>query len=139
MIFSIPSLKWTVNYSIHWTCNGIHVWYTAGGPTDEAHQSLNLSIQYWTSRGWAFVDVNYGGSTGLSLPSITLVIIFFNFISQWIGKLLSVNSLNAKSKLCSPSWIFCLFCFMCMLGRHCYYLDLLDQLVLTLYLIIYHF
>ncbi|KAK4782286.1 hypothetical protein SAY86_016388 [Trapa natans] len=35
-----------------------------GGPTAEARGMLNLSIQFWTSRGWAFVDVNYGGSTG---------------------------------------------------------------------------
>ena len=35
-----------------------------GGPHSAASSELNLTVQYWTSRGAAVLYLNYGGSTG---------------------------------------------------------------------------
>lgn len=38
--------------------------FVHGGPTARAQEGFSFKVQWWTSRGFSVLDVNYGGSTG---------------------------------------------------------------------------
>lgn len=44
-----------------------------GGPTSAATTLLNLGYQFWTSRGFAIADVNYGGCWALHAGCLQVV------------------------------------------------------------------
>jgi len=44
-----------------------------GGPTSFSSSTLRMNIRYWTSRGFAVVDVNYGGSNGFGRAYMELL------------------------------------------------------------------
>lgn len=79
---------------------GVH-----GGPTGISSQALNWTTQYFTSRGWAWVDVNYGGSYGFGRKYID------RLQGQWgvsdiRDNIIAARDLSTSSDLIDLSHIF---------------------------------
>lgn len=75
-----------------------------GGPTGGADRGLKLKIQYWTSRGFAYLDVDYRGSTGYGRDYRTAL------DGQWgvadAEDVLMVAAQLVDTGLCDPKGLF---------------------------------
>jgi dipeptidyl aminopeptidase/acylaminoacyl peptidase len=69
-----------------------------GGPTSKAVPVLAVAVQYWTSRGFAVVDVDYGGSSGYGRPYRELL------RGQW-GVVDVADCLAAARALADRGWV----------------------------------
>ena len=74
-----------------------------GGPTAQTSTTFRLVIQFWTSRGFAVLDVNYGGSTGYGKE--------FRQSLQGQWGIVDVNDVCAGAEYCvkqgwvNPEWL----------------------------------
>lgn len=68
-----------------------------GGPTGLTKQGLNWATQYFTSRGWGWLDVNYGGSSGYGREYIE------RLSGNW-GVVDVEDSITAAQTLSSPPY-----------------------------------
>lgn len=69
-----------------------------GGPTSATTTTLSGDIQYWTSRGFGLVDVNYGGSTGYGREYMS------RLKGNW-GKVDVDDSINAAEHLVGQRFV----------------------------------
>ncbi|KAF9475580.1 alpha/beta-hydrolase [Pholiota conissans] len=68
-----------------------------GGPTGYTTQGLSWSKQYFTSRGWAWLDVNYGGSAGFGRKYVE------RLVAEW-GVVDVEDCIIAPQLLASPPY-----------------------------------
>merc|ERR1712072_67714 len=69
-----------------------------GGPTGTTTNGLSLTIQFWTSRGFAVLDVNYGGSTGFGRD-------YRQRLNKYWGKKDIDDCINGAKYLIQQQWV----------------------------------
>jgi dipeptidyl aminopeptidase/acylaminoacyl peptidase len=67
-----------------------------GGPTACTGTTFNAGIQFWTSRGFAVLDVDYGGSTGKRIRARSVVVCLLAFHASATRLLFSHNRLRSR-------------------------------------------